>query len=126
MTHILNSIFCTIILPFNKTMITVEVVSKVVSDIIGSCCKSISLLCQVFKGITKYFSPIIHNISMDFILWQCQDTVEYNICLNYCSEIVRIQINVVVMKPPAVGQYTKRHFQDFYFSKMCQFTISAE
>ena len=87
---ILNSILCAIILSFNRTMITVEVVSKVVSDIIGSCCRSISLLCKVFKGIIKCFSPIIHNISTDFIIWQCQDIVEYNNCLNYCSDIVRI------------------------------------
>ena len=33
MTFILNPILCTIILPFNRTMITVKVVSKVISDI---------------------------------------------------------------------------------------------
>ena len=66
MTFILNTILCTIILPFNRTTITVKVVSKAISDIVGSCCRSISLLCKILKGIIMYFSPIIHNISMDF------------------------------------------------------------
>ena len=70
---ILNPHLCIIILPFNRTMITVKVDSKVISDIVGSCCRSISLLCKILKGIIMYFSPIIHNISMDFIIWQCQD-----------------------------------------------------
>ena len=83
-------ILCTIILPFNRTMITVKIVSKVISDIIGSCCRSISLLCKILKGIIMYFSPVIHNISMDFIIRQSQDIVEYYSCLNYCSDIVRI------------------------------------
>ena len=90
MTFILNPILCTIILPFNRTMITVKVVSKVISDIIGSCYRSISLLCKILEGIIMYFSPIIYNISTDFIIWQCQDIVEHNSCLNYCSDIVRI------------------------------------
>ena len=55
MALILNSILWAIILPFNRTMITVEVVSKVVSDIIGSCCRLISLLYEASKGIIKYF-----------------------------------------------------------------------
>ena len=59
-------ILCTIILPFNRTTITVKIVSKVISDIIGSCCRSISLPCKILKGIIMYFSPVIHNISMDF------------------------------------------------------------
>ena len=41
---------CTIIFPFNRTTITIEVVSKVISDIIGSCCRSIFLLCKFFKS----------------------------------------------------------------------------
>ena len=90
MTLILNSILWAIILSFNRTIITVEVVSKVVSDIIGNCCRSISSICEVFKGIIKYFGPIIHDISTDFIIRQCQDIVEYNSCLNYCSDIVGI------------------------------------
>ena len=65
MTFILNPILCTITLPFNRTTITVKVVSKVISDIIGSCCRSISLLCKILKCIIMYFSPIIHNISTD-------------------------------------------------------------
>ena len=107
MTFISNSISHTIILPFKWTTITVDVVSKVISDIIGSYCRLISLLCKILKGITMYFSPIIHNINMDFIIWLCQDIVEYNNCLNYCSDIVRILINVAIIKPPSVGQYTQ-------------------
>ena len=72
MTLIFNSIVWAIILPFYRATITDEVVSKVVSDIIGSCCMLISLLCEVFKGIIKYFGPIIH-VSMDFIIWQHND-----------------------------------------------------
>ena len=74
----------------NRTRITVEVVNKVVSDIIGSCCRLISLLCKVFKGIIKYFGPIICDTSTNFIIWQCKDIVEYSACLNYCSDIVGI------------------------------------
>ena len=81
---------CTIILPFNRTMTTVKLVSKVISDIIGSCCRSISLPCKSLKGIIMYFSPVIYNISMDFIIRQSQDIVEYYSCLNYCSDIVRV------------------------------------
>ena len=84
------NILWAIILPFNRTMITVEVVSKVVCDIIGSCLRSVSLLCEVFKGIIKYFGPIIHDTSMNFIMWQCKDILGYSSCLNYCSDIVRI------------------------------------
>ena len=47
---ILNPITCTIILPFNRTMITVKVVSKVISDIVGSCCRSIALLNKILKA----------------------------------------------------------------------------
>ena len=90
-----------IMLPFNRTVITIEVVSKVVSHIIGSCCRSISLICKVFKGIIKYFSLIIHNISMNFIIWQCKDIIKYNGFLHYCS------VNAAMINPPTVGQYTK-------------------
>ena len=83
-------ILCIIILPFNWTTITVKIVSKVISDITGSCCRSISLPCKILKGIIMYFSPVIHNISMDCIIRQSQDIVEYYSCLNYCSYIVRI------------------------------------
>ena len=71
-------------------MITVKIVGKVISDIIGSCCRSIYLLCKILKSIIMYFSPIIHNICTDFIIRQSQDIVEYYSCLNYCSDIVRI------------------------------------
>ena len=81
MTLILNSILWAIILPFNRTVITVEVISTVVSDIIGSCCRSISLLCKVFKGIIKYCGPFIHNVSTDFIILQCKDIVKVQIWL---------------------------------------------
>ena len=83
-------ILCTIILPFNRTTITVYIVSKVISGIIGSCCRLISLPCKILKGIIMYFSPVIHNISTDFNIRQSQDIVEYYSCLNYCSDIVRI------------------------------------
>ena len=83
-------ILCTIILPFNRTTITVKIVSKIISDIIGSCCRLISLPCKILKGIIMYFSPVIDNISMDFIIRKSQDIVEYYSCLNYCSDIFRI------------------------------------
>ena len=81
MTLILKSNLWSIILLLNRSMITVEVVSKVVSDIIGSCWRSIPLLCKVFKGIIKYFGPIIHDISMDFKIWQCKDIVSTTVAL---------------------------------------------
>ena len=80
---------CTIILPFNWTTITVKIVSKVISNITGSCCRSISLPCKILKGIIMYFSPVIHNISTDCIIRQSQDIVEYYSCLNYCGDIVQ-------------------------------------